>query len=330
MPEILGGNTLLTMTVLVFVSVLLLLEGLYLFWQAKRGPQARQLQRRLRALADAAGDGAQSRLLKHKSLEGLTRMQRLVATIGHGQRLEHLIHQAGMSWRPTQLLLGCMALALAGLVAASGFAHLPLLPAVGVGLACAALPLLHLMQLQRKRLALFEQQLPEALDLIGRALRAGHSFGTGVQMVGEEMNDPIAGEFRLVSEEVNFGVSLQQALGNLGERVPLTDLRYFVVAVLIQRDSGGNLTEVLGNLSRLVRERHKLLARVRVLSAEGRLSAWILGLMPFGLAALLNTFNPEFMQPLWTDPIGQAVVKTMLALMLVGAVLLRAIIRIRV
>jgi tight adherence protein B len=149
-------------------------------------------------------------------------------------------------------------------------------------------------------------------------------------MIGDEMSEPIAGEFRMVADEVGFGVSLQQALTNMSERVPLTDLRYFVVSVLIQRDSGGNLTEVLGNLSRLIRDRLKLLARVRVLSAEGRLSAWILGLMPFALVALLNAFNPEFMSPLWTDPIGITAVKYMLGLMVIGAVILRKIVKIRV
>ena len=168
--------------------------------------------------------------------------------------------------------------------------------------------------------------------LVGAQLddRSGWAVASGIEMLGEEMAEPIAGEFRMVADEVNFGVSLQQALTNLSERVPLTDLRYFVVSVLIQRDSGGNLTEVLGNLSRLIRERLKLLARVRVLSSEGRLSAWILGLMPFALAALMNVFNPEFMSPLWTDPIGQTVIKYMLVVMLVGVVLLRKIVKIRV
>lgn len=192
------------------------------------------------------------------------------------------------------------------------------------------LPAIYLQRQRSRRLTRMEKQLPEALDLVTRALRAGHSFASGVQMIGEEMTDPIASEFRMVADEVNFGVSLQQALTNLSERVPLTDLRYFVVSVLIQRDSGGNLTEVLGNLSRLIRGRLKLLAQVRVLSSEGRLSAWILGLMPFALAALVNIFNPEFMAPLWTDPIGQTVLKYMLVLMLVGIVLLRKIVKIRV
>ena len=137
-----------------------------------------------------------------------------------------------------------------------------------------------------------------------RALQAGHAFTSALKMAGEEMVDPVAGEFRTVHDEVNFGVSLEQALTHLSERVPLTDLRYFVVAVLIQRESGGNLTEILGNLSRLIRERLKLLAKIKVLSAENRMSAWILGLMPFFLAGVLYLANPKFMSPLWTDPIG--------------------------
>jgi tight adherence protein B len=161
-------------------------------------------------------------------------------------------------------------------------------------------------------------------------LRSGHAFSSALQMVGEEMAEPVAGEFSVVHDEVNFGVSLQQALTNLSVRVPLTDLRYFIVAVLIQRDSGGNLTEVLGNLSRLIRERLKLLSKVRILSSEGRLSAWILGVMPFALAGVMYLVNPEFMTPLWNDPIGISIIKYMLILMAFGVVILRKIIRIHV
>ena len=120
-----------------------------------------------------------------------------------------------------------------------------------------------------------------------------------------------------------------QALTHLSERVPLTDLRYFVVAVLIQRESGGNLTEMLGNLSRLIRERLKLMGKVRVLSSEGRLSAWILALMPFFLAGVMNLVNPEFMTPLWTDPMGITIIKYMLSMMVIGVLIMRKIIKIR-
>lgn len=149
-------------------------------------------------------------------------------------------------------------------------------------------------------------------------------------MAGEELSEPIAGEFRLVHDEINYGTSLQQALNNLGERIPITDLRYFIVAVLIQRESGGNLTEMLSNLSRLIRERLKLHAKIRVLSSEGRMSAWIPGLMPFALAALLNVVNPEFMSTLWTDPIGIVILQWLAGLMVIGLFMLRRIVRIRV
>jgi tight adherence protein B len=179
-------------------------------------------------------------------------------------------------------------------------------------------------------MAKIERQLPDTLDLITRALRAGHAFPSALKMSGEEMAEPVAGEFRTVHDEINFGVSLQQALAHLSERVPITDLRYFVVAVLVQRESGGNLTEILGNLSQLIRERLKLLAKVRVLSSDAKLSAWILGVMPFFLGGAMTLMNPEFMRPLWHDPIGISIIKYMLIVMLVGVFIMRKIVRIRV
>jgi len=166
--------------------------------------------------------------------------------------------------------------------------------------------------------------------LLSRALRAGHALPSAIQMVGDEMADPIAGEFRIVFDEVNYGVSMQDALNNLSARVPGTDVGYFVVAVLIQRETGGNLTELLGNIATIVRERLKLFGQVRVLSAEGRLSAWILTLLPFVLAAMLNFIHPEFMKVLWTDPVGRNLLAGMAVFMLLGIFWMRKVIRIRV
>ncbi|WP_418125813.1 type II secretion system F family protein [Variovorax sp. 160MFSha2.1] len=326
----LGGNTLITVTVLVFVTVLLMLEGLYMLWRSYKGPEARKIEKRLQAFSAAVDRTPQAHLAKERMLSEVPWMQRLLLTLPRAHRLDRFILQAGLDWTVSSFLLISCVLGVLGFFAAMVMVHQSLLVALVAGGCLAVLPLLYLQRQRSRRLTRMEKQLPEALDLVTRALRAGHSFASGVQMIGDEMADPIASEFRMVADEVNFGVSLQQALTNLSERVPLTDLRYFVVSVLIQRDSGGNLTEVLGNLSRLIRERLKLLARVRVLSSEGRLSAWILGLMPFALAALMNVFNPEFMSPLWTDPIGQMVIKYMLVVMLVGVVLLRKIVKIRV
>jgi tight adherence protein B len=325
-----GSNAFLVVAVLVFVAVLLLLEALYLIWKSYKGPEAKKLDKRLQALSASHDATAQAQLLKERMLSEVPALQRLLFSIPRAHSLDKFILQSGLNWTVSKLLLSCAGFGVIGLVLMTGLAHQPILLSAAAAAALAALPLLYLQHKRSGRLDKLERQLPDALDLVTRALRSGHSFSSGLQMIGEEMAEPIANEFRIVSDEVNFGVSLQQALTNLSERVPLTDLRYFVVAVLVQRDSGGNLTEVLGNLSRLVRERLKLYGKVRVLSSEGRLSAWIVGSMPFALAGVMNLVNPSFMSPLWKDPIGIAIIKYMLILMAFGVLILRKIIKIRV
>jgi tight adherence protein B len=197
-------------------------------------------------------------------------------------------------------------------------------------MAVASLPLFYVQLKRSRRLHKIEQQLPDALDLIGRALRAGHSFPSGLKMVDEEMTGPIAREFGMTHDEVNFGITLQQALTNLGQRIPLTDLRYFVIAVLIQRETGGNLTELLTNLSKLIRNRLQLHAKIRVLTAEGRISAWTLGLLPFALAGLMNLGNPDFISVLWKEPAGIMLTQITLFVMALGGLWLWRLTKVRV
>lgn len=320
----------LVVVALVFLAVLALLRGSFLLWQAYRGPHARQIEKRLHALSASYDRSGQARVLKQRMLDELPWLDRLVMSIPRARRLDHILLQSGLGWSVAHFLLWSVALGAGGglLLAAALPAAAAL--AAPAALCSAALPLVFVLARRRRRLARLERQLPDAIDLAIRALRAGHAFSSSLQMVGEEMPEPIGGEFRVVHDEINFGVSLQQALANLCERIPLTDLRFFVVAVMVQRESGGNLTEILAKLSSLIRERLKLIAKVRVLSSEGRLSAWVLGVLPFVLAALMYVFNPEFMAPLWQDPIGIAIVKYMLILMAVGVYILKTIVRIRV
>jgi len=187
-----------------------------------------------------------------------------------------------------------------------------------------------MLSAKQKRITTIEQQLPSSLDLMGRAMVAGHAFPSALQMVGTEMPEPIASEFRIVFDEINYGIPTSEALMNLIQRVPSTDVSYFVIAVLIQRETGGNLAELLGNISELIRARLKLLGTVRVLSAEGRLSAWILTLLPFVLGAVLQLVNPEFVSVLWTDPNGLRMVVIALILMVFGIFVMWRIIKIRV
>ena len=175
-----------------------------------------------------------------------------------------------------------------------------------------------------------ERQLPEVSDLIARSLRAGHAFPSTVQMVADEMPEPIAGEFRQVADEVNFGVSMSEALQRLAVRIPLTDLRYLVVAVLIQRESGGNLAELMSSISFLIRERLKLLGQISTLSAEGRLSAWILFMLPIVICLLLGFINPTYFNALIKDPDGMHLIISAAVMMAVGALWMRKIIHIHI
>ena len=329
MSSFFSSHSFLVILALVFVAVLLVLEAGRMLWKQYKSPEAKRLERRLRALSAAHDRSAPTKLVKERALSDIPRLQRALQRTPRAYQLDRMLVQSGLDWTVSGLLLGCAMLWVLGALVVVILGQ-PLVLAILAGAALGLLPLLYLQRQRRLRLALMERQLPEALDLMTRALRAGHAFSSGLQMAGDELAEPIAGELRLVHDEINYGTSLPQALVNLSERVPITDLRYFVVAVLIQRESGGNLTEMLVNLSRLIRERLKLHDRVRVLSAEGRMSAWILGLMPFGLAALLNLLNPEFMSALWTDPIGITILKWLAALMVIGILMLHRIVRIRV
>jgi tight adherence protein B len=183
---------------------------------------------------------------------------------------------------------------------------------------------------KNRRLTQIDLQLPDALDLLGRALRAGHAFPSALKMVAEEMPEPIAGEFGITFDEVNYGIAMKDALLNLASRVPSRDLSYFVIAVVIQRETGGNLAELLDKIAAMIRARHKLLGQVRVLSAEGKLSAWILCLLPFVLTLVILFINPGFVEVLWTDPVGPMLIAGAAVLMVIGIFWSRKIIRIRV
>ena len=199
-----------------------------------------------------------------------------------------------------------------------------------IGIAAGMLPMLYVTSAKHNRLLVIEQQLPDALDLMARAMLAGHAFTSGLKMVSEEVSDPVAGEFSIVFDEINYGISVQDALVNLATRVPSTDLRYFVISVLIQRETGGNLAELLNNISALIRARMKLMGAVRVLSAEGRLSALILTILPFALAGVIFLVNPKFLSVLWTDPVGPKIVAGALVVMIFGMFWMWRVIKIRV
>ncbi|NGZ87509.1 type II secretion system F family protein [Duganella aceris] len=319
--------------VLLFAAVILMIEGAWLWWSGAHGGGARRIAKRLRLMA-ASGNGGGERIdiLKRRTYSrnpALEKQLRRIARVARLALLDRLLLQAGVRWSVAQFL-GCSLLMLALGLLLPWMAGMPAAPAVGALALAGALPWMLLMRARRARLRKLEEQLPEAADFLGRALRAGHSFANVMQMVGEEMPEPIAGEFKFAYEEVNYGVPMNEALHNLALRVPLTDLRYLVIAVLIQRESGGNLAEVFGSISRLIRARLKLLAQVRVMSAEGRMSAWILCLLPVGVLVLMALANPGYVRVLWTDPIGVRLVWYAMGIAVLGVLWMRKLIRIRI
>lgn len=316
--------------ILIFVAVVLGIEALYLAWNATKGPEAERVARRLRTMSAGAHLGQQSNsMIKQRLLSDSPGLQRLLLELPRIRQVDRLLEQSGLSWSVAELL-GVQALCLFASLAAALWFGLPWLLALLLAVGGACLPLLWALRAKEQRLARIDEQLPDALDLIGRAVRAGHAFPTALSMVGDEMREPLASEFSAAFDEVNFGISMQDALLNLATRVPSTDLRYFVIAVTIQRETGGNLAELLDNISAIIRARMKLMGQVRVLSAEGKMSAWVLGLLPFAAAFMIHLTSPQFLAVLYTDPGGRKMLIGAALMMAVGVYVMRRIIRIRV
>lgn len=312
-----------------FFAVVLLLEAGYSAWNASMSPEAKRIQHRLQAMAAGSTVSAESSIVKQRLLSEAPEMERLLLRVPRVQHLDRLLVQSGLDWSVAKFLGLTLLLVIVVLIAGFALHFYWLFILLGMA-AVATLPYMYVLKARNKRIHTIEGQLPDALELMSRALRAGHSFPSSLEMVATEGPSPIAGEFRTTFDEVNYGIPMQDALMNMTTRIASSDLRYFVVAVLIQRETGGNLAELLDNLAKLMRERFKLLGQIRVLSAEGRLSAWILSLLPFVLAGVINIIHPKFLAVLWEDPVGLKLIYAALMMMLLGILWMRKIIKIRV
>jgi tight adherence protein B len=312
-----------------FLAVVLLLEAGYTAWNSSMGPEAKRIQHRLQAMAAGSAVSVESSIVKQRLLSEVPAMERMMLRIPRVQQVDRLLVQSGLNWSMTKFLGLTLLLVIVVLIAGLALHFYWLFILLGM-VAVATLPYLYVLKARNKRIHTIEGQLPDALELMSRALRAGHAFPSSLEMVATEGPSPIAGEFRITFDEVNYGIPMQDALMNMTTRIASSDLRYFVVAVLIQRETGGNLAELLDNLAKLMRERFKLLGQIRVLSAEGRLSAWILSLLPFVLAGVINIVHPKFLAVLWEDPAGLKLIYAALIMMLLGILWMRKIIKIRV
>jgi tight adherence protein B len=293
----------------------------------------KKLKKRLFELGGAAlpsSDGApQSDLVKRRSEGPLPGLDRLLSHTRRGFPLDRWLEQAGVRLSPSAVVLIAVAAAVA-VGSMVGFIFRLPLAGLGAGAIAAAVPFIVVRQRRAARLRRFEEHFPEALDLIGRAVRAGHGFTAGLKMAADELDDPVGPEFRKTFDEQNFGLPLKDALGNLSERMPLLDVRFFATAVLIQRETGGNLAEILENLAGVVRERFKILRQVRVHTAHGRFTAWVLLALPVGLCMALSVINPEHMNLLFNEPMGQAMLLTAATMQVVGYLWITRVVKIEV
>jgi tight adherence protein B len=315
--------------VFLFAAVILGIEGLYLWWVGTHGAAAQRIARRLQIMSGTVGRSERISILKQRRYSRSDAVDRLLHDWKLANRVDQLLVQSGTRWSVEHFFAASGAAFLGGLMIAMGW-PLPLPFRLAFALACCAVPYMLMRRARAKRLVRVEEQLPEAADFIARALRAGHSFTNVLQIVGTELPEPLSGEFRIAREEINYGVPMSEALHNMAERIPLTDLRYLIIAVLIQRESGGNLAEILTNISHIIRSRLRLAGQVRVLSAEGRMSAWILGLLPLVVLVMMVLINPQYISLLWTDPVGLKLLWAACGMVAVGMVWMRRVIRIRI
>jgi tight adherence protein B len=256
-------------------------------------------------------------------------IHRLLVHWSWSTRLQEYLIQAGMKMKPAKLVLSSAVMALVTYILAGWFYPRFLIDAV-LGLAAGLLPLAIVAFKRKRRLRRFEEHFPEALDLLGRAVRAGHAFTTGLEMIAKESAEPIAGEFRTAFEEQNFGLPLRDALLNMAERVSLIDVRFFVTALLVQKETGGNLAEILDGLARVIRDRFRIYREVRTRTAQGRLTAGILIALPMTMMAVIGAMNPGYMKVMFEDPIGPTILTVAAVLQVLGTLLLWKIIHIEV
>ena len=259
-------------------------------------------------------------------------LQRLVSRFNFAKRMEVLIQQAGLTVSVQTLLIQMLVLTIPGALFGARFRVLlsPGLSALAMACVFGMLPYLYVKHVRKKRLASFEEQFPEALDFLARAMRAGHAFSISLEMLSEESPQPLGQEFRKVFNEHNLGLPIETALTNLAHRVPLLDVSFFVSAVLLQRETGGNLSEILTKLGLIIRERFKLKGQVRAASAHGRITGSILTLMPIALMFGLLVVAPGYLQSMAADKDGRYMIVAVVIFQILGHFFIRKIVNIKV
>jgi tight adherence protein B len=314
----------------IFVVMLLVIAGLFLLITA---PTTRQkiFEKRLSSVALGHGPRAEepADIIKRVTYSESPLVDALLKKYSFTRNLKNLLSEANSSWTVTQLLLGTLIL-LAGVPLVCAIWLSSFLVRFALGALIAAIPYIIVRVQREHRLHRFEVRLPDAIDLICRGLRAGHSISSAIQMVGQEVRPPVGPEFRKCFEQQNFGLPFREALEGLEKRIPIPDLQFLVTAILVQKESGGNLVEVLDKTAVVIRERLRIKGELGIYTAQGRLTGWILGLLPFVLFVMLSFINPQYTGILLEDPTGQKLIFAGIVGMVLGFYTIRRIVDIKV
>jgi tight adherence protein B len=316
---------------LVFLFALFLVLGAFLL--ATQGSDAKRarLQKRLAEalLHSSHTEDVEIILARNELMSEIPMVNRFLVNVQGALHLKRMLDQADLHITPSKLV---MFSAMAGMLAAmsAGVLIQSIVMMIVAGLLAATLPFLYVLFQRKKRLNLFLELLPDALELVSRALSAGHAFSEALHMVATEMPDPISGEFQKTYEEQNLGLSLKLALENLTQRIPLLDLKMCVTAIMIQRETGGNLAEILEKVAYTIRERFRIMGDLKTLTTSSRMSAWLLCGLPIAVSLVITVMNPEYMSVLWKDPRGHFLIALALFMQLTGMLIVRKILNIKI
>lgn len=321
-------NTLI-FSVLVFFGVVLLIEGGFLALRALRQRGTDRVRRRLRRFVEHHREKSATDITRQRIYSDVPWFNAVLKQLAKGQQLSLLIEQANAPYTIGFYLLLTVFFGVLGMTLAV-FYRLGFMIGIVLSLVGIALPYLFLVFRKGQRMAKFQRQFPEALELLARAMRAGHSFASALKMVSDELDDPVGPEFARVVEEINFGVAAPVALSNLTRRVESQDLKFFVVAVIVQRETGGNLAEIVEKIGTLIRQRFVLQGKVKALAAEGQLSAVVLILMPIFLALYFYIAQRDYLMTLVNDPIGHFMVAGAVLMMALGMLVMHRMVQIKV
>jgi tight adherence protein B len=308
---------------LLFVTCLVLIE--VVLGMIKKDPEKQQAEKRLKKLTVQKYEIEDLEFVKEVKYSDIHSLNSFFSRFPMFHGLVRLLGQADVK----QTLGYFILMSLVGVAIGFGLTRINLLFGIIVAVVLGILPSVHIYLKKKKRMSRFEKQLPDAMDLIARSLRAGLAFSAGLKIVSDEFPDPVGVEFARTVNEINFGISTDEALKNLAARIDCPDLRFFVISVILQKETGGNLAEILENIARLVRERFKFHGKVRALSAEGRLSAILLVAIPFFLAGLISIVNPNYIRALKDEPIGNMMVIGAFIMMTIGIVVLKKMIQLK-